>query len=200
MSRQPAPQPDQDLSRFPVEVLSKGSEVFRSHRADLGPCFFNGTTNFRFNLPNGRGTCYVGDDVATAVREKLRELVLGQGIVPATLANSFVVSTIRVDRPFRCAAIGDSEAVGYGVSRMLGTMDAYDVPQKWAAAFDSSRFEGIRYGSSYTNGPDNAWALFGEAGERSFGGAVATLTGAGACAVAGIAVYGVPRLDELDIV
>jgi hypothetical protein len=200
VSRQPSPAPEQDLAAFPVDVLELGSDVFRSHRPDLGPCFFNGSPDFRFNLLSGRGTCYVGDDVATAVREKLREHVLSQGVVPVSLAKTFVVSTIRTTRSFTCADIGDSDAVEHNVSRMLATMDDYGIPQQWAAAFDGAGFEGVRYGSSFTNGPANAWALFDAAGEHPFGDTVASYSGVVACAIAGIQVYQVPHSDELDTV
>lgn len=198
--RQPAPTPGQDLSDFPVQVLERHHQVYRSHNPEFGACFFNGTPTFRFNLLNGRGTCYVGDDVATAVREKLRDAVLDQGIVPASVAREFVVSTITTNRSFDCADVGSPEAVKHRVSRMLATMDDYDVPQQWAAAFDGAGLDGVRYGSSYTNGPENAWALFGEEGEHDFGAVVDAISGADACAAVGLEVYDQPHSSELDTV
>ncbi|MCS5723649.1 RES family NAD+ phosphorylase [Herbiconiux sp. CPCC 203407] len=192
--------PGQDLSGFPTEVLHEGRNVHRSHHPDFDPCFFNGTPDSRFNLTDGRGTCYVADDIVTAVREKLREHVLGQGIVPAGFANSFVVSTIRIDRSFTCADVGSPDSLPHKVTRMLATMDDYEVPQRWAATFDAAGFEGIRYGSSYTNGPDTAWALFGDEGERRFGEEIESLPGAAACSGAGIEVYGLPHSDELETI
>ncbi|MCS5715576.1 RES family NAD+ phosphorylase [Herbiconiux sp. CPCC 205716] len=200
MSRQPPPALGLDLADFPRQTLPEGRVVHRSHRPDLGPCYFNGTPHCRFNLGGGRGTCYVADDIATAVREKVRESVFDQGVVPASLANSFVVSSIRVARSFSCADIASADSVTHGVTRMLGTMDDYVVPQQWATAFDKAGFDGVRYGSSYTNGPSTAWALFDEEGEHPFGDVTAVLPGAAACALAGITVYGPPHSDELEIV
>jgi hypothetical protein len=55
--------------------LSVGGWNCRERTPKFGPCFFNGTPDFRFDLLDGRGTCYVGDNIATAAREKLREHV-----------------------------------------------------------------------------------------------------------------------------
>ncbi|MFK3672421.1 RES family NAD+ phosphorylase [Leifsonia aquatica] len=200
MSRQPAPTPGKDLSEFPVATLEKATHVYRAHRPDFGPCFFNGTPAFRFNLLSGRGTSYVADNVETAVREKLREDVLGHSLIPASMAREFVVAAVLMDRSFACANVNHAAAVRHGVSRRLESMDDYDVPQKWAAAFDAAGFEGVRYGSSFTNGEENSWALFGEEGEHAFGSVTASLSGIAACQVAGIQVYEQPHSDELDTV
>lgn len=200
MSRQPGPAAGQDLADFRAELLPEGQLVHRSHRPDLGPCHFNGAPTFRFNLLNGRGTCYVADDVGTAVREKVREQILVQGVLPASMANAFVVSTIRMGRSFSCAAIGSPDALTHRVTRMLATMDDYDIPQQWAAAFDAAGFDGIRYGSSFTNGAETAWALFDEEGEHPFGEALDSLSGADACAAVGIEVYAHPHSDELEMI
>lgn len=200
LSRQPAPASGQDLTGFPDEILTADAHVYRSHSPEFGPCFFNGTPDFRFNLLDGRGTCYAGDDIETAVREKLREHVLGQGLVPASMARAFVVSEIITSQPYRCASIDSPAAINHGVSRMLATMDDYDVPQQWAAAFDAAGFDGVRYGSSYTNGPDTAWAFFGAEGEHEFGAVASSIPGLVACAVTGIEVYDQPHSDDLDTI
>ncbi len=199
VSAQAGPRLGQSLDDFPEASLQRLQHVYRSHHPSFGAAYFNGTESGRFNLLLGaRGTCYVADDVETAVREKVRDIVLAQGIVPASLARAFVVSAILAEQAFRCANVSDRDAAQHGVTRMLVTMDDYDVPQQWADAFADAQFEGVRYSSRYTSGPENSWALFGDEGEHDFGTVTTELPGIDACGQAGIAVYSTPHSSDLD--
>jgi hypothetical protein len=199
VSPQYGPRLGQSLREFPDATLPDRQHVYRSHNPQFGAGYFNGTPG-RFNLLGDLGTCYVADDVDTAVREKVRDAVLAQGVLPASMARAFVVSAILNAESFHCANVSDRGAARHGVTRMLLTMDDYDVPQQWASALHEAGFTGIRYASRYTSGPENSWALFGDQGEHPFGTVTAELPGVDACKRAGITVYETPNSTELDYV
>ncbi len=65
----------------------------------------------------------------------------------------------------RLANLRVSAAADFGVTRELESMTPYDVPARWAAAFDAAGFDGIWYGPRFSPGSASAVALFGAAGE-----------------------------------
>lgn len=51
-----------------------------------------------------------------------------------------------------------------GVTQELAASEPYDLPQRWAAAFDDADFDGIRYQPRFTTERAEAVACFGPSG------------------------------------
>lgn len=187
MPAQQSPNPARSLEGFPEAMLEQGSEVYRSHAIRHGAGFYASGEGGRFNLEPPRGTLYVATDLDTAVREKVREAVVSTGVVSRRFAAAFEVATLSAPATTHAADAAHSAASRYGVTRELGTMDDYAITRAWAAAFDSFGYGGIRYGSRFTTGPANAWAIYGTAGECPVE-VLKLTTGVDACTQAGIRV------------
>ena len=177
--------------------------MYRAHSTANSAWYFASTPFGRFNLSSPRGTCYSATDVESAVREKLRDEIMGARVVTRTQAEGFQVSTITASHPYRCAAVSTRDAVRHGIVRELCTMEDYGIPQQWAEALAAAGFDGIFYGSAYTTGDATAYALFGPEGapEPAAGyDATLYLTGPEACAAIGIRVEDPPSMRELEII
>ncbi|SDH31579.1 RES domain-containing protein [Microbacterium sp. 77mftsu3.1] len=187
-------------ARFPPSTLPAGEAVYRAHGASYGAWYFSSSLTGRFDLPSPDGTCYVAEGEDTAVREKVREEA--GSIVEPVIADGFVVSKLTAPRSYRCADTGDDAAAQFGVVRALTTMDDYTVPQAWAAAFFAAMFEGVRYGSAFTTGARNSWALFGPPGpvpDPAYT-EVKVKDGRQACLDAGFRVAGMPTSRSLTLI
>lgn len=198
---QELPDSTRDYRRFPRKRIPAGFELFRAHSPRRGAWWFDDSPHGRFNLRDGRGTCYVATRVETAVRERVRDAVSSTNVVSPKLAQSFTVSVVNVPDELTSAAVSASRAVVYGVVRALVTMADYSIPQKWARTLRSNGFGGIYYGSAYTTGGPSALALFGDRGAP--GGRFATrsyATGAEGCQAAGMTVIGPPGFGALTVI
>jgi hypothetical protein len=153
---------------FPTARLDEGSHVFRAH--DTGADPWHLSSHGRFGLRGDHGTCYVGDDCAVAVRERLGAHL---GVVPHAVAVRFEVTELRTLRAWSCADVAHEDAARFGVTRALQSSDPvnvadrgrshdeYDLVPKWARCLFQAGFEGIRYGSTFAPAyRPNAWALF----------------------------------------
>ncbi|MDR1807808.1 MAG: RES family NAD+ phosphorylase [Propionibacteriaceae bacterium] len=194
-SPQDPPDPAADYASFPAATLAAGSEVVRAH-GPRPPWWFSASG--RFGLRPPRGTLYAADDVATALRERHGVITLAAVVHPAIAAQTRV-SYLRLGRDWRCADIGHPDAAGFGVTRELAAAapvldpgtgaETYQAAPAWAEAFDRSGAAGIRYGARFSPGPDNAWALFGAAGDSERPApAVRTITGETAFRLIGVTV------------
>jgi len=195
LAQQP-PQPGQDLSSFPA-VDGPAARQWRAHSVSFGPWFFGTTGAGRFDLPDtgDDGTCYFADEVETAVRESLGPRLSADQTVTPDLAAAFTVSAIVPPSPRPHADVNDKAAVRYGVTRELTTTVRYDVTNAWADAFHQAGFDGVRYASRFTTeAAANSWSLFGPKGPAASLAVVGAeqLTGADACAAAGITVLAPP--------
>lgn len=151
------------LDGFPTHRLTAGTACFRAHRRDLGPWWFASDGGGRFDLPAPRGTCYLADDPLVALRERLGPVLGEAGALPVSLLEATLVS--RLPAPgARLADLRSRGAADFGVTRELEVMVPYDVPQRWAAAFDVAGLEGVRYGPRLTPGDATSYAVFGPAG------------------------------------
>lgn len=174
-------------------------ELFRAHATTYGPWWFCSDLNCRFDLRAPRGTCYVGLDPATAVRERLGE-VATLGVVSYAAAAEFEVAHLHLTETWQVADSAHPTPANFGVTRELGTGTPYTVSQAWATAFDH-HFEGVCYQSRFTTGQDqHAVALFGPRGPRNWP-SDSTTPGVVACQQAGLQVMSsAPLYDRLDIV
>jgi hypothetical protein len=99
-----------------------------------------------------------------AVRERLGTVLGGQPVVPASLLEDVVVSTLHLPDDRDLADVESPAATGFGVTRELETMVPYAVPQAWAVAFDTAHVGGVAYGPRFTTGEAASYAIFGPAG------------------------------------
>jgi RES domain-containing protein len=139
--------------------------LFRAHAKAYGAGYFASDNGGRFNLKPPRGTNYFADDVHTAVRERLGELVSdGQPLYEAK-ADEMVVSVAVLPSGRKYANVNDKDAADHHVTREMCAGFDYAVYQEWAAAFDAAGFAGVRYESRFTTAPGpNSWAQFGPEG------------------------------------
>ncbi|WP_075236083.1 RES family NAD+ phosphorylase [Mycobacterium colombiense] len=204
--------PPKDLHRldgFPEYRLRKGKQLFRAHAALNGPWWFASDDQGRFNLEPPYGTCYLGIDVETAVRERLGNDLMDYSKVSAKFAAEMVVSKLAVQVGGKLANVGDRRAVRHGVNRLVSTYSSarygYAKTRKWAAAFKEIGMRGIRYESRFTTvAKANAFAVFDDAGDaglsKSWPADPTPMAGVEACQAAGLTVLPVPRARHLRIV
>lgn len=156
--------------------LGPDTTVFRAHQRRRCPWWFS-SGGGRFDLPVPRGTCYLASSALVAVRERLGPVLAGRSAVPAAALDGVVVSRLRLGRPsgaapqragervLRLANVRVAAAADFGVTRELESMTPYDVPVRWAAAFDGAGFDGVWYGPRFSPGAAGAIAAFGPAGQ-----------------------------------
>jgi hypothetical protein len=166
---EPAQQgPPARLDAFPAHRLNPAAPLYRAHQRDRGPWWF-ASGGGRFDLVEPRGTCYLATSPASALRERLGPVLARRATVPASTLEGVVVSTLRTgattSAPLRLANLRASRAAEFGVTRELESMTPYEVPRRWASAFDAGGWAGIRYGPRFSPGGASAIALFGPAGE-----------------------------------
>ena len=187
------PQPDA-LPLFPTVRHSPAAVWWRAHRRANGPWWFS-SEGGRFDLSAPRGTCYLATDSETAIREVSGHALIALGVIMEDFARARVLSQLAIADPEPVADTVSPLAASCGFIREVCTMTPYDVPQRWATAFDGLGLGGISYQSRFTTGTEaNATALFGEAGEdatRPTGMAPTPM--AAAARSCGITVAGVPR-------
>ena len=182
-------EPPEELADFPSVSLS--GLWFRAHSASRSVWWFSSDGSGRFDLTAPRGTCYLGSSVGVAVRERLGRRLAG-GSVPAAVADQMLVSRVRLRA--RVADFTTRAAEAFGVTREIGTITPYALPQRWATALHRSGHRGLHYWPRFAIAPDDlSVALFGNAGVGPRRGDPGPFTGRDALRAAGIPVLGVPR-------
>lgn len=180
-----------DLDGFPT--ASASGTWCRAHTTGYGPWWFASGGEGRFDLATPDGTCYLASDVEGAVRERLGGTLARRGMVLAAEADRMAVSRLEVD--VDAADATARGAAGFGITRELGAMVPYDLPQRWATALHRAGHQALRYWPRFSNAADmTALALFGTSGAdggRSID--VTPMSGRDACRAARIAVIGLPR-------
>lgn len=184
-------EPPSDLTGFPTS-RTKG-HWYRAHRPDCGSWWFASDGLGRFDLAAPHGTCYLGSHVTVAVRERLGATLTEAGMIPGPAADRFVVSRLPINHAL--ADTTSNTAARFGITRELGTLTPYALPQRWAEALHTCGHRGLRYWSRFALGQTHrSAAVFGHAGEDA---ARPTdprpIRGRVACTQAGIAVIGIPR-------
>lgn len=141
-------------SRVPVRL----SRVCRSGRATW---WFSSDGSGRFDLVPPAGTCYLATDAYAAVREASR---LGP-VTPAWAGARELRRIAPPDAGARLAATTRRGAGRFGVTTELATLLPHDLPRRWAAAFRSHGFAGIRHELRHDpRARPSGVALFGAAG------------------------------------
>jgi hypothetical protein len=157
--------PPADLNGFPRWKLSPDRTLFRIHRRDRGPWYFDNGPFGRFNLSGTRGTCYLALAREGAFLETLGRQ--GRLIDPVEVGRR-VLSTLHAPQAFYLANVGHARARSFGVTAGIGAVEEADrrTTRAWAASFEVAGFDGIRYRVSHD--PSQrviGVALFGPAGE-----------------------------------
>ncbi|HWU32539.1 MAG TPA: RES family NAD+ phosphorylase, partial [Marmoricola sp.] len=143
-------EPPEDLTDFPSIALS--GLWFRAHSVGFGVWWFNSDGTGRFDLAEPRGTCYLGSNVGVAVRERLGRR-LSRGPVPVAVADQMAVSRVRLRA--HVADFADSRAGSFGITREIGSITPYDLPQRWATALHAAGHRGLRYWPRFALGSDD---------------------------------------------
>jgi RES domain len=164
-----APPPADQLNDFPAFTLRAEATVFRVHDRERGAWWFGSAGYGRFDLVKPRGTCYAAETPAGAFIERFGDVAA----IPAGLVAAKRLAGLRLPRPFRLADATAEVALHFGVTLELsaGVRNGalYGHTQPWAEAFADAGFDGIRYRCRHDpSGSETAYALFGDAGERSW--------------------------------
>ena len=86
--------PPDDLSRFPAFGVDRRRSLYRIHRTDAGPWWFSGDGSGRFDLRDGRGSCYLAVTPVGAFIEVFRvTTVIPEAEVEARSLSSLVPPT-----------------------------------------------------------------------------------------------------------
>jgi hypothetical protein len=183
--------PPSDLTDFPTRPCT--GTWFRAHSAGLGSWWYAHDGEGRFDLTAPNGTCYLGSHVEVAVRERLGETLVNAGSISAVEADRMVVARLGLDTTV--ADTTDQAATRYGITRELGTITPYTLPQQWAAALHAAGHAGLAYWPRFSVGGDRyAVGLFGPAGtDNQAADDPDPINGPDACHQTGIAVIGIPR-------
>lgn len=183
-------QPPADLAAFPV-VAGRDHDGWRAHTSARDPWWFS-SAGGRFDLPAPHGTCYMASDTTAAVRERLGETLAAARRISGDDADRMVVSYLHFSADL--ADTTSNECAEFGVTRELGTITPYALPQRWAAALFDAGFGGVRCWLRSSPGNSCATALFGDAGpDESRPVDRAPLNGRAAARQAGLAVIDLPR-------
>ncbi|MFN0030349.1 MAG: RES domain-containing protein [Acidimicrobiales bacterium] len=183
-----------DLQGFPSSAPP--GRLWRVCRKEVGSWWFSSDGTGRFDLEPPKGTCYLATDGRAAIREASR-----LGPVSTTWIGTRQLRQLAPPDPSApLAATTHTRAAAYGVTLELVTVIPYAGPQRWAAAFASRGFAGLRHQLRHdARTRASGVSLFGRAGQAPFDeGHQAPLTAATARA-AGVAVHPVPSAGELTI-
>lgn len=158
----------QRLENFPKFTLKISKSLFRAHRKANGPWWFSSDGTGRFDLTTGgKGTCYLADVAAAALREALGESLVKAGVIEFAELDARVVSALKVERPFSLADTTSPKAANHGITKEISTV-GYAVPQAWARAWAYKGMNGVRYSGRFSTAhKDRCYALFGSAGASS---------------------------------
>jgi hypothetical protein len=156
--------PPDDLSRFPAFGVDRRRSLYRIHRTDAGPWWFSGDGSGRFDLRDGRGSCYLAVTPVGAFIEVFRVAT----VIPEAEVEARSLSSLVPPARARLADCTVSAARKFGITGAIHTQPDYTVPQIWAEAFAAAGFGGIRYRVSHDPAQRELGAvLFGDAGEPS---------------------------------
>jgi RES domain-containing protein len=156
--------PPDDLTRFPAFDVDRRRSLYRIHRSDVAPWWFSGDGSGRFDLRDGRGTCYLAVTAVGAFIEVFRVAT----VIPEAEVEARSLSSLIPPKRTRLADCTVSAARKFGITGAIHTQPDYTVPQAWAEAFAASGFGGIRYRLSHDPAQrELGVVLFGAAGEQS---------------------------------
>lgn len=155
--------PPPDLTDLPTFTLGFGTEIYRVHRADREPWFFDDGDEGRFNLPvgMGTGTCSFAADPVGGFLEVFGRMTLvseedvaKRGMYHAAVNKELVLADF-------CAP----DAGKFGINGEIHTTIDYAITRAWAIAVQVAGLDGIRYLTrSDPQMNQQGYAIFGPAG------------------------------------
>jgi hypothetical protein len=152
------------LARFPRFMLRPTKQLFRAHQKMNGPWWFSSNGSGRFDLTGSKGTCYLADSAAAALREALGAPLVTAGVIDLTELEGRVISVLTVENPLSLADTTSTKAANHGITKEISTV-GYAVPQAWAKAWAAEGMDGVRYAGRFSTAhKDRCYALFGPAG------------------------------------
>jgi RES domain len=157
--------PPDDLSRFPAFGVDRRRSLYRIHRTEVGPWWFSGDSSGRFDLRDGRGSCYLAVTPIGAFIEVFRVAT----VIPEAEVEARSLSSLVPPERRRLADCTVRAARKFGITAAISTQPDYTVPQAWAEALAAAGFGGIRYRLSHDPAQrELGVVLFGEAGEQAW--------------------------------
>jgi hypothetical protein len=153
-------------------------DLYRIHRHEPGPWYFDNSPDGRFNLSGALGTCYLALAPEGAFLETLGRQ--GRLIDPAEVVRR-VLSTLNAPRPMMLANAGHARARAYGITAGISAIEEPDrrTSRRWAEAFHAAGFDGVRYRVGHDPSQRAIGvALFGPAGEADWDAPAPEPTGA----------------------
>lgn len=160
--------PPADLAGFPRWTLLPTRALYRIHRWNRRPWYFDTGPAGRFNLSGALGTCYLALAPEGAFLETLGRQ--GRLIDPAEVARR-VLSALRAPRPMVLANAGHARARAFGITAGISAIEEPDRhrTRRWADAFHAVGFDGVRYRLGHDPSQRTIGiALFGPAGEADW--------------------------------
>jgi len=169
-----------DLTGFPFTTTLPDTwfreHADRSASAGHGCWWFSGHDEAdepigRFDLPAPDGTCYLGETVGVAVRERCGRFLAAHLPIPQTHLEGRVVSMVRLpELAGRVADLTDPRAALFGVTGELAAGIDYLLSSAWARALRAAGLRGgIHFLPRFTPGHEHALAVFGKGGDRDWG-------------------------------
>jgi RES domain len=145
------PQPNiKDSVALPIQILERGSALFRLHESCYGAIYFNPNPSWRFNDPTGKeyGVLYAALDYYAALRETLKPKQFN--ILSTKFLRSRCLSTVTPKRDLRLVDLAGAGLTRIGADGRL-TTGSYQISQAWSQALyrHSDRVDGLYYCSRY---------------------------------------------------
>lgn len=178
---------------FPRWTLTVTRTLYRAHSTGNGPWYFGSAPGGRWDLPAPYGTCYLADDPVAALRERVGRVLSRRNLLTEAEVDSTRVSKLNMPDSARLADLCSSKAADYDVTREIHTVTPYAVTQAWAVAFHDAGMGGVRYDARFSTGRARAYALFGDAGGRTWPEDPTPMTGREVAAIGGIDVVRPPH-------
>jgi hypothetical protein len=143
-------------------VIGRRERFFRFHRRDHSPWWFSDDGSGRFDLAEGRGTCYLAATKIGACIEVFRT----NRAVPESAIEARYLSILSVPKRSKLADCTVSRARRFGITGAIHSQPEYDLTHAWAQAFAEAGFDGIWYRLGHDPAQSELGiALFGPAGE-----------------------------------
>jgi len=184
-----------NLRGFPV--TTPPARLVRVCRSEARTWWYSSDGSGRFDLPAPEGTSYLATDAYAAIREASR-----LGPVSTDWVNARELREVSPPDPAARLAATTRKAAGrFGVTTELVTLVPYDLPRRWAAAFRTHGFDGIRHQLRHDQrARPSGVALFGAAGTTILDDGRRSPLTAPATEAAGVNVHPPPAAAALTIV